>query len=57
MIHQPIEVFPTRRWPGFAAIVWIHAHVYSVFFGKSAEDVTEDARQYLAAIGGKGVEL
>ena len=28
-----IETFPTRRWKGHAALVWIAGRVYAAFFG------------------------
>lgn len=60
--NMRIEVFPTRRFPGWAAVVWggvsalFKGHVYYVFFGKDREDVTSDAEFYILASGTRGVE-
>ena len=57
--NMRVEVFPTRRFPGWAAIVWGSAsalHVYYVFFGRDKEDVTADAEFYVMAASVKGVE-
>lgn len=55
-----IEVYPTRRWPGFLAIVWhgswIERDVRQVFFGRDRAAVEADAQQYAAAISGPGVD-
>ena len=51
-----IETFPTRRWQGHAALVWIAGRVYAVFFGPTLTAVIEDARAYVAA-SRRGVEL
>lgn len=55
-----IELFPTRRWAGFTALVWAsdgrRQHVYQAFFGRNADEVMGDARQYAEAMAGYGVE-
>ena len=45
-----IETFPTRRWRGHAALVWIGGRVYAVFFGPSLHGVIADAQQYAAGM-------
>ncbi len=56
MTRARIEIFPTRRRPGYAAVVWIGLYIYAVFFGPSFLEVRDDAAQYAAAISGRGVE-
>ena len=55
-----IEVHPTRRVPGFLAIVWRDSMwtrcVQQVFFGRARADVEADARQYASALASNGVE-
>ena len=50
-----IETFPTRRWKGHAALVWIAGRVYAAFFGPTLTAVIEAARAYVAA-SRRGVE-
>lgn len=57
MILRPrIDIFPTRRWAGYAALVWVGSQVYCVFFGPSRNGVEDDAKQYVAGVAGRGVE-
>ncbi len=60
MTRARIEIFPTRRRPGYAAVVWAGQsgapRVYQVFFAAQRDDAEADARQYADALLSGGVE-
>lgn len=55
-----VDIRPTRRRPGYMAIVWsgwtTDRRVRQVFFGQRYDEVRADAEYYVRAVGGKGVE-
>ena len=56
MNHGHYDILPTRRVPGYMALVWMGLQIYAVFFGASRATVEADARQWLAAARTRGVE-
>lgn len=43
-----IAIFPTRRWPGHMALIYVGLQVYQVIFGRDREGTRQDAELWLA---------
>lgn len=56
-----VELFPTRRFPGWLALVWAvmpgkQTQVYQVYVGRDRAAVCEEAERYAEVVRARGVE-